>query len=181
MPLGPAPTMTTAIAARTEKLRYLVAVRPGPIATGLFARMAATFDQLSHGRLDLNVVPGGIEGDMERLGEKEDHDTRYERATEFIEAMHALWSGERTTYEGRHVVLRDAISSPAPHSTPAIYTGGASPAALDLAARYADVFLAWIQTQDRTAALVARTREQFDKAGRQPRLGLRTHIVLGGT
>jgi alkanesulfonate monooxygenase len=180
-PLAETWTMTAAIAARTEKLRYLVAVRPGPVATGLFARMAATFDQLSNGRLDLNVVPGGIEGDMERLGEKEDHDTRYERAAEFIEAMTALWSGKRTTYEGRHVVLRDAISSPTPHSTPAIYTGGASPAALELAARYAGVFLAWIQTQDKTAALITRSREAFAKAGREPRLGLRTHIVLGDT
>jgi alkanesulfonate monooxygenase len=181
-PLAETWTMTTAVAARTEKLRYLVAVRPGPVSTGLFARMAGTFDQLSKGRLDLNIVPGGIEGDMERLGEQEDHDARYVRAAEVIEACKLLWSRERVTYDGKYVYLREATASPGPYAAaPAIYTGGASPAALQLAANHADVFLAWIQTLEKTAALVERSREQFATVGRSPKLGLRTHIVLGDT
>ena len=61
-PLAETWTMATALAAVTRHIRFLVAVRPGFISTGLFAQMVATFDQLSHGRIDINVVPGGIPG-----------------------------------------------------------------------------------------------------------------------
>jgi len=82
----------TALAAVTRRIRFLVAVRPGFISTGLFAQMAAALDQISGGRLDLNVVPGGIQGDFERLGVTMDHDKRYEQAEEFIAALRALWA-----------------------------------------------------------------------------------------
>src|SRR2546427_7583300 len=90
-PLAETWTTVTALAAVTSRIRFLVAVRPGFISAGLFAQMAATLDQISGGRLDLNVVPGGIQGDFERLGEKSDHDRRYERAEEFIAALPVLW------------------------------------------------------------------------------------------
>ena len=72
-PLAETWTTVTGLAAVTSKIRFLVAVRPGFISTGLFAQMAATLDQLSGGRIDLNVVPGGIQGDFERFGVEVDH------------------------------------------------------------------------------------------------------------
>src|SRR3990172_4815837 len=77
-PLAETWTMVTALAAVTSRIRFLVAVRPGFISTGLIAQMAATLDQISDGRLDLNVVPGGIQGDLERLGGQRGHDQRDE-------------------------------------------------------------------------------------------------------
>jgi alkanesulfonate monooxygenase len=62
-----------------------------------------------------------------------------------------------------------------------MYTGGASTAALKLAAQHADVFLAWVLRLEQMRGLVDRAREQFAAAGRLPRLGLRSHIVLGET
>ncbi len=91
-PLAETWTTVTALAAVTRRIRFLVAVRPGFISTGLFAQMAAALDQISGGRLDLNVVPGGIQGDFERLGVTMDHDKRYEQAEEFIAALAALWA-----------------------------------------------------------------------------------------
>jgi len=91
-PLAETWTMVTALAAVTRRIRFLVAVRPGFISTGLFAQMAAALDQISGGRLDINVVPGGIQGDFERLGVTMDHDKRYEQAEEFIAALRALWA-----------------------------------------------------------------------------------------
>jgi alkanesulfonate monooxygenase len=76
-PLAETWTMVTALATITSRIRFLVAVRPGFISTGLFAQMAATLDQISSGRLDINVVPGGIQGDFERLGEVSNHAQRY--------------------------------------------------------------------------------------------------------
>ena len=90
-PLAETWTTVTALAAVTSRIRFLVAVRPGFISTGLFAQMAATLDQISGGRLDINVVPGGIQGDFERLGEVSGHAHRYERAGEFIDACRELW------------------------------------------------------------------------------------------
>src|SRR5436309_11599103 len=85
-PLAETWTTVTALAAVTSRIRFLVAVRPGFISTGLFAQLAATLDQISVGRIDLNVVPGGIQGEFERLGEQFDAYRRYEWAAEFAAA-----------------------------------------------------------------------------------------------
>src|SRR2546422_2715900 len=67
-PLAETWTTVTALAAVTRRIRFLVAVRPGFISTGLFAQMAAALDQISGGRLGINLGPGGVQGDLERLG-----------------------------------------------------------------------------------------------------------------
>ena len=182
-PLAETWTTATALAAVTSRIRFLVAIRPGFISTGLFAQMAAAFDQLSGGRLDVNVVPGGIAGDFERLGETSDHDFRYERAEEFIAALRALWEKpEPVVFEGRHVRLNGALVSPSPVGAgPRFYVGGASERALSFAAKQSDVYLAWIQPLEAMASLLDRTRRQFEATGRRPLFGLRTHLVVRDT
>ena len=152
-PLAETWTMVTALAAVTRRIRFLVAVRPGFVSTGLFAQMAATLDQLSHGRLDLNIVPGGIQGDFERLGETSDHAHRYARADEFIAACRKLWvAPEPVVFEGEHIRLNGAFCSPGPFDEgPRFYLGGAS------------------------------ERAQFEAAGRSAAFGLRTHLVVRDT
>ena len=66
-PLAETWTTVTALGAVTDRIRFLVAVRPGFISTGLFAQMAATLDEITGGRLDINVVPGGIQGEYVNL------------------------------------------------------------------------------------------------------------------
>jgi len=179
-PLAETWTTVTALAAVTSRIRFLVAVRPGFISTGLFAQMAAALDQISGGRIDLNVVPGGIQGDLERLGEQIDHDRRYDRAEEFIAALRALWAKpEPVFFEGSTIRLRGAIVSPGPiDQGPRFYVGGASPRALEFAARGADVYLAWIQPLQETEKLLARVRAEFNSAGRPAAFGLRTHLIV---
>lgn len=188
-PLAETWTTVTALAAGTRRVRFLVAVRPGFISVGLFAQMAATLDQISGGRLDINVVPGGIQGEFERFGESIAHDQRYERAEEFIAALRALWAKpEPVHFHGQTIRLNGAVVSPGPVGAagpvgrgPQFYVGGASPRALVFAARQADVYLAWIQPQDEIADLLARVRAQFAAAGRTPVFGLRTHLVVRAT
>ncbi|MGI8552150.1 MAG: LLM class flavin-dependent oxidoreductase [Dehalococcoidia bacterium] len=185
-PLSETWTTVSALAAVTSRIRFLVAVRPGFISPGLFAQMAATLDQLSHGRLDLNVVPGGIPSEFERFGEQIDHDQRYERGEEFIAALRALWEKPEPVYfEGQTIRLRGAVVSPGPSRSegpigigPQFYVGGASPRALSFAASQADVYLAWIQPLDEIADLLDRVRAGFAKTGRSPIFGLRTHLVV---
>jgi alkanesulfonate monooxygenase len=179
-PLAETWTTATALAAVTSRIRFLVAIRPGFVSLGLFAQMAAAFDQMSHGRLDINIVPGGIQGDFERLGEVSDHDYRYARAEEFIAACRALWvAPEPAVFEGEHIRLNGAICSPGPYGDgPKFYLGGASDAALALAGRQSDVLLAWIEPQEKIASFLDRARGHFSRAGRTPVFGLRTHLIV---
>ena len=182
-PLSETWTTVAALAAVTSRIRFLVAVRPGFISAGLFAQMAATLDQISGGRLDINVVPGGIQGDFERVGEKIDHHTRYARAEEFIESLRLLWESPLpTTFNGQYVSLEDAVVSPGVfNGGPQFYLGGASSDALQLAGRQADVYLAWIHTKENIASFIERANAKFSEAGRPARYGLRTHLVVRDT
>ena len=171
-------TTATALAALTTRIRFLIAVRPGFIAAGLLAKMVATLDQISRGRVDLNIVPGGIRHDFERLGVNSDHAGRYEQAEELMRACRALWSGEVTDFDGRHLTLRGARCVPTPFGTPRFYQGGASPRAEALAAREAEVYLLWIEPLAQVAARIARVRAAFEARGRVPVFGLRTHLIV---
>ena len=179
-PLAETWTTATALAAVTSRIRFLVAVRPGFIALGLFAQMAAALHQISGGRLDINIVPGGIQNDFERVGEVSDHATRYERAAEFIAACRALWQQPQPVdYNGQFYRLAGAYCAPAPGTdAPRFYLGGASPRAVALSARQADVHLGWIEPLDNTARRIADLRRQYAEAQRPLTLGLRSHLVI---
>ena len=166
-PLAETWTMATALAAVTSRIRFLIALRPGFISPGLFAQMAATLDQISGGRIDINIVPGGIQGDFERLGEESDHEHRYARAEEFIAACRTLWeSPDPKSFNGDHVRLNGALCSPGPVGDgPKFYLGGASDAALGLAGRQSDVYLAWILPQDRSGAVLQPRKSQVLRGG----------------
>ena len=182
-PLAETWTTATALAAVTERIRFLIAVRPGFISLGLFAQMAAALHHISKGRIDINIVPGGIQHDFERVGEVSDHATRYERAEEFIAACRKLWTQPGPVdFDGGHYRLQDAYCSPLPEGRPPrFYLGGASPRAMALSGRQADVHLNWIEPLAETAQRTDALREQFMQSGRPIELGLRTHLVVRDT
>jgi len=171
-------TMATALAAVTHRIRFLIAVRPGFVAAGLFAQMVATLDQISHGRVDINIVPGGIANDFERLGVNIDHSGRYEQAEELMRACRALWTGGATDFAGTYINLRGARCAPAPEVMPRFYQGGASPRAEALTARQADVYLMWIEPHEQIAERLERVSALYRAAGRTPYFGLRAHLVV---
>ena len=182
-PLAETWTTATALAAVTQRIRFLVAVRPGFVSLGLFAQMAAALHQISNGRLDINIVPGGIQNDFERLGEVSDHETRYVRAEEFIAACRQLWSSPGPiTFHGEYYRLEGAYCAPEPGpDAPRFYLGGVSPRAMALSGRQADVHLSWIEPLDATAQRLEGLREQYRQQGRSPVFGLRTHLVVRDT
>ena len=171
-------TTATALATLTARIRFLIAVRPGFIAAGLLAKMAATLDQISRGRVDINIVPGGIRHDFERFGVDSDHAGRYEQAEELMQACRALWTGEVINFAGRHLTLREVRCVPTPFGTPRFYQGGASPRAEALAAHEADVYLLWIEPLEQIAARIERVRTAYEACGRVPVFGLRTHLIV---
>ena len=178
-PLSETWTTVTALATSTKRIRFLIAVRPGFISPPLFAHMAATLDHISNSRIDLNIVPGGIPGDLERLGENLDHDQRYDRASEFIEVCRKLWENqEPVVFRGKTISIDGAICSPTPNKTPGFYIGGASEKAMDLCANQGDAYLSWIMPRNILVKHLSQMQAKSKARNRIVKYGLRTHIIV---
>jgi alkanesulfonate monooxygenase len=175
---------TSALIAATQQLAYIVALRPDAASPTLVAQMATTFQRMSGGRLHLNVVVGSDEDEQHRFGDWTEHDARYARAAEFIEILRGAWSGTPYDLDGEHYRVRGATVSEPPQPRPRLFMGGASPAALDTAARHADVFLCWGEPPD---AVADRIRSVRERAADRPadlgpiEFGIRLHVIARPT
>jgi alkanesulfonate monooxygenase len=133
----------------TERLKFLVAFRPGQISPTLSAQMASTFQRQSGGRLLLNVVTGGETAEQRAFGDFLSKDERYERTGEFLDIVRRLWCGETVTTSGnKHLNVEGARLARLPEPVPEVYFGGSSPAAGPVAASHADVYLTWGEPPD---------------------------------
>ena len=165
----------------SERLKFLVAFRPGLTAPFLAAQMAGTFQNLSRGRLLLNVVTGGESHEQRMYGDFLDKDARYERCDEFLEIVRRLWAGETVDFEGKHLSLEAAKLGQIPDPAPEIYFGGSSPAAGRVAARHADVYLTWGEPPAAVAEKVEWIRDLAAEQGRKIRFGIRMHTITRDT
>jgi len=172
---------TAALAQRSERLKFLVAFRPGVTSPTLAAQMAATYQFHTGGRLLLNVVTGGDSSEQHAYGDWLGKDERYERCGEFLDVVRGLWTGERVDYEGTHIHVEGGALGRTPDPVPDIYFAGSSPAALDVAARHADVYLTWGEPPAQVAEKLDRVRELAAAQGRTPRFGIRLHVVSRDT
>jgi len=120
---------TAALLGETERIKFLVAFRPGLVSPTLAAQMASTYQRLSDGRLLMNVVTGADTSELARFGDWLDHDRRYERTGEFLEILRGAWSGQPFDRDGEHYRVAAATTRRMPDPIPPIYFGGASPAA----------------------------------------------------
>lgn len=175
--------VAAALAAQTARLKYIVALRPGLMSPGVAARMAATFDRITGGRLLVNVVTGGDPAEMAADGVHLTHDERYEVTDEFLTVWRALSRGERTTFRGKHLDVRDARLLFPPVQSPhvPIYFGGSSDAGIRVGAKHADVYLTWGELPEVVAEKVARVRELAAAANRTVRFGIRLHVIVRET
>jgi len=167
---------TAALAQVTRRFKFLVAFRPGLQSPTLTAQMAATFQRVSGGRLLLNVVTGGDDVEQRRFGDALDKEARYARAGEFLHVFRELWTGETVNFTGKHVFVEDARILPYPVRPP-IYLGGSSPAAMDIAAAYADVYLTWGEPPEQVAQKIEQVRQHSARHGRPMRFGIRLHVI----
>jgi alkanesulfonate monooxygenase len=161
----------------TERLKFLVAFRPGLLSPTLAAQMASTFQRLSKGRLLLNVVTGGEAAEQRAFGDFLDKDARYARADEFLQVVRALWRGETVDHDGPHVHVERARLSRVPDPVPEVYFGGSSAAAGPVAARHSDVYLTWGEPPDKVAEKLDWIRGLAAAQGRTPRFGIRLHVI----
>lgn len=168
---------TAALAQRTERLKFLVAFRPGAMSPTVSAQMAATYQFHTGGRLLLNVVTGGDDAEQRSYGDWLDKEGRYERCGEFLEIVEGLWTGRTVDLEGEHLHVAGAALGRVPDPRPEIYFGGSSPAALEVAARHVDVYLTWGEPPEQVAEKIGRVRELAAAQGRTVRFGIRLHVV----
>ena len=172
------------LAAATHRMHFLVAVRPGLVSPTLAARMAATFDRLSGGRLLINVVTGGDPVELAGDGLFQSHDERYEITDDFLTIWRALLSGQaEVNFEGNHLKVRGAkILYPAfQQPYPPLYFGGSSDAAMEVAAKHVDYYLTWGEPPAQVAEKIARARQAAAEKGRELRFGIRLHLIVRET
>jgi alkanesulfonate monooxygenase len=173
----------TGLATVTERLKYLVALRPGVVSPTFAARQTAALDRLSNGRLLLNVVVGGNPVELAGDGVFLAHDERYAQADEFLTIWRRLLSGETLDFEGRHYRVEGGrIDFPpvqAPH--PPLWFGGSSEAGQAIAAGHTDVYLTWGEPVAGVAEKVERARAKAAARGRSLRFGIRLHFIVRET
>ncbi|SDP42451.1 alkanesulfonate monooxygenase [Rhodoferax sp. OV413] len=171
----------------TQRLKFLVAVRPGLHQPSLAARMAATFDRLSGGRLLINLVTGGDQAELEGDGVYLDHAQRYEQSAEFIriwrEILARSHDGESFDFGGQYLSVTGAklLYPPLQKPYPPVYFGGSSDAAHDLAAEQVDTYLTWGEPPAEVAKKVADVRARAAKHGRSVKFGIRLHVIVRET
>jgi alkanesulfonate monooxygenase len=171
----------------TTRLKFLVAVRPGLHQPSLAARMAATFDRLSGGRLLINLVTGGDQAELEGDGVYLDHAARYEQSAEFIriwrEILTRSHDDESFDFEGQHLRVKGAklLYPPVQKPYPPVYFGGSSPAAHALAAEQVDAYLTWGEPPAEVAKKVADVRARAARLGRTVKFGIRLHVIVRET
>jgi alkanesulfonate monooxygenase len=174
---------TAMLSTVSARLKFLVAFRPGMVSPFLAAQMAGTFQNLSGGRLLLNVVTGGESHEQRMFGDFLDKDGRYARCDEFLSIVRALWRGETVTFRGEHLAVEDSVLSQIPDPPPEIYFGGSSEAAGRVAARHVDVYLTWGEPPAAVQEKVEWIRKLAADEGRegQVRFGIRLHTIARAT
>ncbi|QAY77889.1 LLM class flavin-dependent oxidoreductase [Sphingosinicella sp. BN140058] len=155
-----------ALAAVTSEIELMVAVRPNFHQPALFAKQAANIDNISGGRLALNVVSSWWADEATQYGLQFDqHDDRYARTREWLEVLDGLWTQKRFSYEGERYRLKDAICEPKPvkQPRPTIYAGGESESAKTMIATQCD---AYVMHGDPVEAIRPKVRDMEERRAR---------------
>lgn len=178
-------TTAAGLAAVTQSLELMVAVRPTFHSPALLAKQAANIDHICSGRLALNVVSSWWSDEARRYGVHfEQHDDRYARTAEWLHIINEAWSAPRTSFSGKYYSVQDLIVEPKPvrHPRPVIYAGGESEAAKNLIAQRCDAYVMHGDPPERIAEKIADMRRRRDAAGLPPmRYGVAGYAVVRET
>ncbi|UBF30331.1 FMNH2-dependent alkanesulfonate monooxygenase (plasmid) [Kovacikia minuta CCNUW1] len=175
--------VASTLVSMTRQMRFLVALRPGLMSPGVAARMAATFDRLSGGRLMLNVVTGGDPLELAGDGLHLSHDDRYRLTDEFLTVWRQVTAGQTTTFKGDYLDIQNGKlmfpSHQVPH--PPLWFGGSSEIAQQIAARHVDTYLTWGEPPAQVAEKIASVRALATAEGRSLKFGMRLHVIVRET
>lgn len=192
VPIGDPIVPVSAMAYVTEHLGFGVTANTAAEHPFPFARRMSTLDHLTGGRIGWNVVTGYLDSAARNVGTTQlEHDTRYDRADEYLEVVRKLWE---ESWED-DAVVRDAVanvftdpakvhpirhdgeyfqvpgfhlSEPSPQRTPFVYQAGSSPRGIAFAAKHAEAVFVGASGPTSLATAVSRVRQAVEDAGRDP-------------
>ena len=172
-----------ALAAKTEKLQFLVAIRPGTASPAYYARLATTLDRISNGRLLLNIVVGGSPAELAGDGIHLEHDERYAHAEEFFTVFEELLDKGTASFDGKYIKATNArLGFPSVQNPrPPLYFGGSSDAGIDFSVGRVDKYLTWGEPPAQVAEKVTKVRKAAADRGREVSFGIRLHFIVRET
>jgi alkanesulfonate monooxygenase len=163
-----------ALVRETERVKFLLAYRPGLLSPTLFAQVVNTVSWMSDGRISLNLVAGTSPAEQAYYGDFLAHDERYARSNEFLDILHRFWRGDTPlSYEGEHYRIKDARIGLGYKggSRPEIYISGASEVAQQTAVDHGDC---WLRYGDTPEGMAAAAKSVLTQGGR---VGTRMHVL----
>ncbi len=174
----------SALVPQTERLKFLLALRPGFVTPGLAARQSAALDRISNGRLLLNIVTGGQPKELAGDGLLLDHDERYAQTAEFLHIWRRLLADGKVDFTGKHLTAREAKlgffdSLQKPY--PPLWFGGSSPAGIEVAADHVDTYLTWGEPPALVKQKLDAVGARAAARGRILSYGLRVHLIVRET
>lgn len=174
-----------ALAAVTQRIELMVAVRPTFHLPALLAKQAANIDQICRGRLSLNVVSSWWEDEARKYGVQfERHDDRYARTAEWLQVVSGVWTEDHYSFAGRYYQVADNILQPKPvaRPRPTLYAGGESEAAKELIAQRCDAYLMHGDPPERIAARIADLQTRRARHDLPPlKFGVAGYVILRPT
>lgn len=168
------------ILAKTERLKVIAAILPGPWKPALAAKQLATIDHLSNGRIAINVVSGWFRGEFDAIGEEwPEHDERYARSEEFIRSLKGIWTQNNFNFEGKYYQFKDYTLSPKPLQKPhiEIFQGGSSRAARDMASRVYDWYFTNGNTPEELKKQIDDIREKAKANHHSVKIGVNAFVI----
>jgi len=171
-----------ALLAATHKLKVIAAILPGPWQPALAAKQLATIDQLTNGRVAVNIVSGWFKGEFQAIGEHWlEHDERYRRSEEFIRSLKGVWTEDNFTFRGDFYRFDNYSLKPKPLGRPEIFQGGSSRAARDMAARVSDWYFTNGNTPEGIKAQVDDIRAKAAANNHSVKVGVNAFVIARDT
>jgi len=172
------------VASVTERVKLMIAHRPGFTAPTLAARQLATLDQFSRGRVAVHIITGGNDVELAQDGDHFSKDERYARTGEYIDVLRREWTSPTPfDYDGQYYKVKSGYGDVKPYQPGGIpvFFGGASAPAIEVAGRHADIYALWGETYEQVRELIGRIRTAAAAHGRVPEFSLSLRPVIADT
>src|SRR5258708_1816249 len=168
----------------TERIKFLIAHRPGSVAPALAARQVATFDQLTQARMSLHVIAGTSDQDQASEGDFLPKHDRYRRAGEYLEIMRTIWNSDHPfIHHGAVYRVEGAHSDIKPYQLPypSLFFGGSSDGALQMGAEHCDVFAIFGEPLAETRDRVDDFRRRAARFGRKANFNMSLRTIMAAS
>lgn len=195
--IGPNPDsviLGTALATMTRRMHIMPAIHPGIMPPLPTAKMLATLDRISGGRLAVNIVTGWFKEEFDTYGGGSwlpDDADRFRRVEEYITVLKGMWTEPTFSFDGAHYQITGAQlpSRPAQRPHPPLYAASRSDGGKEIVARHCDVWFvpvaAGIDSYEANFETIARevedVRRRAARHGREPGFAISCHVLTAPT